>query len=117
MRGTPYDSFWVSQLGQRILPLIEDPGRYREFAVLSRLGIPAVAALVDELLVLDPTIVTNGFAKQAIGAKVVRDQHRHLIVRPKARVPGGLFTYGAVYSKWPAGRAAPVSPVSPADAA
>ena len=85
-----------------LVALAENPARYPEYAVLSRVDVPAVAALVHELQAQFPQLSADHFAKQAIGAfvgNVMRD-HDHRIVG-RGRVPGDFFTYGAIWSALP----------------
>jgi hypothetical protein len=97
-----YGSFRRTQLGIALVTIAENPGRYPEYAAVSRVGVPAVAALVHELQAQFPEVFGNDFAKQAIGTfvgTVMRDRG-HVILR-RGRVPGGLFTYGAIWSPLP----------------
>ena len=97
-----YSSFRLTNLGQALAALAEDPARYPEYAALSRAGVPAVAALVHELHIHFPEVKANDFAKQAIGAfvgNVMRDHHHEIVGR--RRVPGGFFTYGTLWSALP----------------
>ncbi|RJT28225.1 hypothetical protein D3227_34720 [Mesorhizobium waimense] len=85
-----------------MVSLAEDPARYPEYAALSRVAVPAVAALSHEIARDFPEVRTNDFAKQAIGAFVgnVMRQFGHTIVR-RGRVPGDVFSYGSVWSALP----------------
>jgi hypothetical protein len=82
--------------------MAEDPARYPEYAALSRVEVPAVAALVHDLRTRFPEVAVDEFAKQAVGAFVgnVMRASGHTIVR-RGRVPGGFFTYGAIWSALP----------------
>lgn len=97
-----YSSFRRTPAGAALVTLAENPDRYAEYAVLSRIGVPAVAALDYELQTNFAELSSDDFAKQAIGAFVgnVMRNHGHEIVR-RGRVPGGFFTYGAVWSALP----------------
>lgn len=97
-----YRSFRQTALGRALVALAEDPARYSEYAALSRVEVPAVAALVHDLKASFPEVAHNDFAKQAIGAfvgNVMRDNRHTKLGR--ARVPGGLFTYGNLWSALP----------------
>ena len=97
-----YSSFRLTTLGRALEALAENPARYPEYAALSRVGVPAVAALVHELKTHFPEVAKNDFAKQAIGAfvgNVMRDHHHKIVGR--GRVPGGFFTYGTVWTALP----------------
>jgi hypothetical protein len=95
-----YDQFRKTKLGSDLEKLIDTPERYIEYRVLSRLGIPAVAALVADLKVKFPKVETDTFARQFCGSMVgeVMRRHRHTLVRDRVSVPGKFFTRGAVWS-------------------
>lgn len=95
-----YDRFRKSKLGSDLEKLIDTPERYIEYRVLSRLGIPAVAALVDDLKEQFPEIEFDTFACQFCGSMVgeVMRRHRHTLVRERVSVPGKFFTRGVVWS-------------------
>lgn len=102
-----YDRFRKSKLGTDLEKLIDTPERYIEYRVLSRLGIPAVAALVDDLKEKFPEVEFDTFACQFCGSMVgeVMRRHRHTLVRDRVSVPGKFFTRGAVWSANAATRA------------
>jgi hypothetical protein len=97
-----YTSYRQTPLGIRLVALAENQARYPEYAALSRVGVPAVAALVHELQRDFPGLQDDDFAKQAVGAFVgnVMRANGHEILR-RGRVPGDLFTYGALWSEFP----------------
>lgn len=94
-----YRSFRNTPLGRRLVALAEDDARIPEYRAFSRVGMPAVTALVYELNRDFPDAGIDNFAKQALGAFVgnVMRKHGHREVR-RGRVPGGFFSYGAVWS-------------------
>lgn len=98
-----FASFRGAELGQRLEVMIDTPERYVEYAALSRVSVPAVAALVDDLREGFPEVDDNDTAKQFCGAMVaeVMRRHGHEILRLRGRVPGGYFTYGAVWTPRP----------------
>jgi hypothetical protein len=55
-------SFALTETGGRLAALAEDRARYSEYAALSRVGVPAVAALVHELARDFPGIEGDDFA-------------------------------------------------------
>ena len=93
--------------GQRLAAIISDPVRYAELRAFSREGFPAVTALVSfvepELEALRHSERREfDAAKQFVGWAVgaVMRAHGHVIVG-RSRVPGGLFTVGAIWSREP----------------
>lgn len=98
-----FDEFRATPLGQQLEALIDAPGRYAEYAALSRAGVPAVAAVVHDLQSRFPEVVASHTARQFCGAMVadVMRRHHHEILRPRGRVPGDLLTYGAVWTPLP----------------
>lgn len=98
-----FDEFRATPLGQQLEALIDAPGRYGEYAALSRAGVPAVAAVVHDLQSRFPEVTANHTARQFCGAMVadVMRRHHHEILRPRGRVPGDLLTYGAVWTPLP----------------
>jgi hypothetical protein len=109
-----YDRFRKSKLGSDLEKLIDTPERYIEYRVLSRLGIPAVAALVADLEERFPEVKYDTFACQFCGSMVaeVMRRHRHILVRARVSVPGKFFTRGAVWSPEPLLGAEEVSALS-----
>jgi hypothetical protein len=116
--ATPFDSYARTARGRRLSAIINDPARYPEYVAFSREGLPAVRALLslvrrelDSLRRADPREFAA--AKQFVGwavAQVMR-QHGHQIIG-RSRVPGRLFTMGAVWSGAPGPRLlAPPSPL------
>lgn len=98
-----FDLFRQTGLGRQLEALICAPQRYSEYAALSRAGLPAVTALVHELAQHFPELETEQTARQFCGAMVgeVMRQHGHQLLRARGRVPGGYFSYGAVWSALP----------------
>lgn len=101
-----FNDFTDTPLGQQLTALIDTPTRYIEYVVLSRVGLPAVAALVDDLQHYYPEISTHDTARQYCGAMVaeVMRRHHHDIAQARGRVPGGYFTYGTVWNPVPGTR-------------
>jgi hypothetical protein len=101
---TRFKSYSRTSLGQRLSAIIKDPARYPEYQAFSREGFPAVTALVS---LLRPELETLRLAdrrafdaaKQFVGWSVgsVMRNHGHTIIG-RSRVPGGLFTVGAIWS-------------------
>ena len=98
-----FDEFRATALGQQLEALIEMPCRYLEYAALSRAGVPAVTAVVHDLQVRFPEVAGDQAARQFCGAAVAEGmrRHHHEVLRPRGRVPGGLLTYGAVWTPLP----------------
>ena len=110
---TPFEHYSRTPRGRRLAAIVNDPARYPEYRAFAREGFPAVTALVS--LVgpeLEPLIRRDrrefDAAKQYIGWAVgaVMRSLGHEIVGKK-RVPGGLFTTGAIWSGEPMARPAP----------
>lgn len=99
-----FDQFRATPLGRQLEALLDSPGRYVEYAALSRAGVPAVAAAIHDLESRFPEVDGDAAARQFCGAMVadVMRRHHHDILRPRGRVPGGYFTYGAVWTPLPA---------------
>ena len=103
-----FDSFGQSPRGQELTNIIDTPDRYAEFRAFSREGLPAVAALVSQLRPILESLrgsnpVEFDSAKQFIGFHVgsIMRRHGHSIVKKSVRVPGKLFTVGALWSPEP----------------
>jgi uncharacterized damage-inducible protein DinB len=98
-----FDEFRSTPLGRQLEALIDNDVRYPEYATLSRVGMPAVAALIHDLQTYFPEIADDQAARQFCGAAVaeVMRRHYHDIVRPRGRIPGGYLTYGAVWTPLP----------------
>lgn len=105
---TPFDHYGRTARGQRLAAIINDAARYPEYRAFSREGFPAVTALVS--LVRPELDALRGSdrqeydsAKQFIGWAVgaIMRGYGHEIVG-RSRVPGGLFTVGAIWSGEPA---------------
>jgi predicted nucleotidyltransferase len=109
-----YTSFRNTDLGSQLAALAEDDARYPEYGALCRVGVPPVAALVQNLKTRFPEVRGNDFAKQALGAFVgnVMRAHRHNVVG-RGRVPGGFFTYGTTWSDLP--RPVPTAKMAPGE--
>lgn len=98
-----FDAFLKTPLGGQLEGLIGGTDRYIEYAALSRAGVPAVTAIVADLRARFPEVQKDETARQFCGAKVadVMRSHGHELLRVRGRVPGGYFTYGAVWSPFP----------------
>jgi hypothetical protein len=103
----PSEIYGRTAQGQRLAVIISDPARYPEYRAFSREGFPAVTALVSlvqpELEALRHSDRREfDTAKQFIGwaVGVVMRARGHGIVG-RSRVPGGLFTVGAIWSREP----------------
>ncbi|WP_322041821.1 DinB family protein [Paraburkholderia sp. J67] len=98
-----FDRFRATALASQLEALIDAPQRYAEYAVLSRVGVAAVAAIVDEIALKFPEIEQDATARQFCGAMVaeVMRRHGHEVVQARGRVSGALFSYGAVFSAQP----------------
>ena len=98
-----FDHFKATALGLQLQALINTPERYLEYAALSRAEVPAVAAIIHDLRAKFPEVEGDQTARQFCGAMVadVMRRHHHEILRPRGRVLGDYFTYGAVWSPLP----------------
>jgi len=103
-----FESFGQTPRGQELARIINTPDRYIEFRAFSREGFPAVTALVSELLpILEPLRESSPTefksAKQFVGYFVgsIMRRHGHSIINDSVRVPGKLFTVGALWSPEP----------------
>jgi hypothetical protein len=104
---TRFESYSRTARGQRLAAVINDPERYAEYRAFSREGFPAVTALVSllrpelEIIRLADRRAFDA-AKQFVGWAVgsVMRNHGHVIIG-RSRVPGGLFTVGAIWSGEP----------------
>jgi hypothetical protein len=98
-----FDEFRATQLGRQLEALIDSRDRYVEFAALSRAGVAAVAAIVDDLRDRFPELATDITARQFCGSMVaeVMRRNKHQVVRPRGRISGGTFAYGAVFTPRP----------------
>jgi hypothetical protein len=104
---TRFESYGRTPRGSRLAAIVRDPARYPEYRAFSREGFPAVTALVS---LVRPELehlrrsdrrefdAAKQFAGWAVGS-VMRD-HGHAIIG-RSRVPGGLFTVGAIWSGEP----------------
>ena len=101
---TRFNAYNRTPRGQRLAAIVDDPDRYPEYRAFSREGFPAVTALVT---LVEPELDALrhsdrrefGAAKQFVGwaVGVIMRAHGHAIVG-RSRVPGGLFTVGAIWS-------------------
>jgi hypothetical protein len=98
-----FDQFRATELGRQLEALIEERDRYVEFAALSRAGVAAIAAILDDVKEKFPELATDITARQFCGAMVaeVMRRNKHQVVRPRGRVSGGTFAYGAVFTPRP----------------
>ena len=104
---TPNEHYGRTAIGRRLAAIVNDPARYPEYRAFSREGFPAVTAIVSlvrlELEALQRAdLPAFHAAKQYVGWAVgqVMRAHGHRIVG-RRRVPGGLFTLGAIWSVAP----------------
>jgi hypothetical protein len=100
----PFEHYSRAPRGQRVAAIIHDSARYPEYRAFSREGFAAVTALVSQVKSeLEGLRRSNrrefDAAKQFVGwaAGAVMRSHGHEIVGKK-RVPGSLFTVGAIWS-------------------
>ena len=110
---TPFEHYSRTPRGQRLAAIVDDPVRYPEYRAFSREGFPAVTTLVSLVRSeLEGIRRSNrrefDAAKQFVGWAVgaVMRSHGHEIVGKK-RVPGNLFTTGAIWSGEPMVERAP----------
>ncbi|WP_241069306.1 DinB family protein [Achromobacter insuavis] len=98
-----FDRFRATPLGQQLEALIDEPGRYLEYAALSRVGVAAVAAISDDIETVFPEVAVDTTARQFCGALVadLMRRHGHEVVQARGRVAGAIFSYGAVFSPRP----------------
>jgi hypothetical protein len=104
---TRFESYGRTPRGSRLATIIRNPARYPEYRAFSREGFPAVTALVSllrpelEIIRLADRRAFDA-AKQFVGWAVgsVMRNHGHVIIG-RSRVPGGLFTVGAIWSGEP----------------
>lgn len=101
-----FDRLRMTPLGAQLEALITDEARYAEYAALSRVEVPAIAALVHDLEFRFPELSLDAGARQFCGSMVaaVMRSHGHDVLRPRGRVPGNIFTFGAVFTPLPAER-------------
>ena len=99
-----FEAYGRTPRGQRLKAIVTAPERYAEYCAFSREGFPAVTALVSLLRPeLEQLRRANrrefDAAKQYIGwaVGVIMRKHGHEIVG-RSRVPGDLFTVGAIWS-------------------
>jgi hypothetical protein len=102
--ATRFNAYIRTPQGQRLAAIVDDPDRYPEYRAFSREGFPAVTALVS---LVEPELGALRHsdrrefdaAKQFVGwaVGVIMRAHGHAIVG-RSRVPGGLFTVGAIWS-------------------
>jgi hypothetical protein len=103
-----FQSYGRTSLGRRLASMISAPERYAEYRAFSREGFAAITALVSLVRPeIEPLRHSDRMefdaAKQFVGwaiGQIMRD-HGHKIVG-RARVPGGLFTVGAIWTAEPA---------------
>ncbi|CAG9264043.1 DinB family protein [Paraburkholderia unamae] len=98
-----FDRFKATPLAGQLEALIDAPYRYAEYAVLSRVGVAAIAAVAGEIAQKFPEIGEDPTARQYCGALVaeVMRRHGHEVAQARGRVSGALFSYGAVFSAQP----------------
>lgn len=103
-----FHSFAQTSLGRDIAKAIDSAGRYAELVAFSREGFPAVTAVVSLvsplLLPLRNQSAQFNSAKQFVGWYVgeIMRAHGHSIRNKSVRVPGRLFTVGALWTAAPA---------------
>ncbi len=95
------NQFRQTALARELDALIADPRRYQDFVAQSLLGKPAVTALQQELQRRFGNL--DHVARRYTGAKTaeVMRGRGHGLIKKRSRVPGGYFTYGAVFSPRP----------------
>jgi hypothetical protein len=97
-----FEAYRDTSLGKTIERLAHQPERVIEYALLSRLEMPAVIALSWDVapLLRGLSEADRRDAKQFCGAIVgdVMREHGYEIVNPRGSAQaGGVFTYGAVW--------------------
>ena len=97
-----FEAYRSTRLGKVIAPLAYKPERIVEYALLSRLGMPAVIALSWDVepLLRDLSEGERRDAKQFCGAIVgdIMREHGYEIASPRGSAQaGGVFTLGAVW--------------------
>ncbi len=104
---TPSEVYGHTPRGQRLAAIINAPAQYAEYRAFSREGFPAVTAVLSlvksELEALRHSDRREfDAAKQFVGwaVGIIMRAHAHSIVG-RSRVPGGLFTVGAIWSGEP----------------
>jgi hypothetical protein len=104
---TRFEAYSRTPRGQRLAAVINDPTRYPEYRAFAREGFPALRALVSLLRPeLEPLRRSErrefNRAKQYVGWAIgaIMREHGHAITG-RSRVPGGLFTVGAIWSGEP----------------
>jgi len=108
MTSSRFDSYGLSPRGQELTHIIDTPDRYVEFRAFSREGFSAVTALVSQLRPIlealrESSPAAFDSAKQFVGFYVgtIMRRHGHSIIKKSVRVPGKLFTVGALWSPAP----------------
>lgn len=98
-----FDRFRATPLGQQLEALIGGPGRYLEYAALSRVGVAAIAAVSDDIHAKFPEVAQDTTARQFCGALVadLMRSYGHQVVQARGRVGGAVFSYGVVFSPHP----------------
>jgi hypothetical protein len=104
---TRFEAYNRTPRGQRLAAVINDSTRYPEYRAFTREGFPAITALVSLLRPeLEPLRRSErrefNRAKQYVGWAIgaIMREHGHAITG-RSRVPGGLFTVGAIWSGEP----------------
>jgi hypothetical protein len=97
-----FEAYRSTSLGKAIERLAHQPERVIEYALLSRLDMPAVIALSWDVapLLSGLSEADRRDAKQFCGATVgdIMREHGYEIVNPRGSAQaGGVFTYGAVW--------------------
>jgi hypothetical protein len=97
-----FAAFRETPLARDLDRLIEGRDRYIAFVAVSRAGLPAVTALVDDLRRRFGDLPDHT-ARRYVGAKTAEVMRRrgHVVRKARARVPGGYFAYGALFSPEP----------------
>jgi len=101
---TRFESYGRTPFGRRLAKIVTAPERYAECRAFSREGFPAITALVSlirpELERLEQSNRREfDAAKQFVGwaiGQIMRDRGHKIVGR--SRVPGGLFTVGAIWT-------------------
>ena len=98
-----FQAYRATDLGRSIESMARQKDRWIEFALLSKLGMPAVVALSWDIAPLlgDLAESEKRAAKQYCGAIVgeIMREHGYEIINPRGSAQaGGLFTLGAVWA-------------------
>ena len=98
-----FEAYRTTERGRAIEALARQPHRLVEYAILSRLGMPAVTALSWDMapILRDIPESDRRDAKQYCGSIVgeIMREHGYEIINPRGSAKaGGVFTLGAVWA-------------------